>query len=456
MTSRNLRVFWGLALLVSLSCAGALEARNPTTHAIQKQLLKRTGSPYLPPTAGHDKQLAFTVPSCPLTMDHVVQTTLINNRHLRALYGDLGIAQAALWQAGILVNPVGDLSLKHLNLTRMPYILEFSVLQNLLDIFLRPLRIRAACAGRQEVQVQFVSQIINTISEAKQAYIQMRHAEQMLTLEEELCQLSDIANEIALRFHEAGSFSELDVLPYQLASQQNKTRLLMRKEALELSKQKLNKFMGLAGPAADAWRLDQVPWNLPAADLYMRDTIQQLAVCNNLQLVQLRAQAHSIAARGGLEIAHQLLPEFGLGIEGEREPEGVWFLGPKFASALPLWDWGQARRKGVHAALFKVHEEYHAVEVDVRAEARLLEDQWENAWQQAKLASTHVLPLSRQNLSTTQSWYNAMQVGVFHLLDAKKLEATVQQETLDTLYHLFSVQLRLQQLLSGGQPHALM
>ena len=42
----------------------------------------------------------------PLTADGAVQIALLNNRELQATYEDLGIAQAALVQAGLFRNPV--------------------------------------------------------------------------------------------------------------------------------------------------------------------------------------------------------------------------------------------------------------------------------------------------------------------------------------------------------------
>jgi outer membrane protein, heavy metal efflux system len=47
-----------------------------------------------------------------LDADRAVQIALVNNRRLQATYGDLGVAQAEVVQAGLLKNPVFDGDLK--------------------------------------------------------------------------------------------------------------------------------------------------------------------------------------------------------------------------------------------------------------------------------------------------------------------------------------------------------
>src|SRR5512146_3000174 len=47
-----------------------------------------------------------------LNADDAVQIGLLNNRELQAVYSDLGVAEAALVQAGLLNNPVFDAAIK--------------------------------------------------------------------------------------------------------------------------------------------------------------------------------------------------------------------------------------------------------------------------------------------------------------------------------------------------------
>jgi len=79
----------------------------------------------------------------PLSATRAVQVALFNNRRLQAVYEDLGIARAALIQAGLLRNPVVEGSLK---LHGGDDVLEFAVVQDLVSVLFIPLRPRTVPA----------------------------------------------------------------------------------------------------------------------------------------------------------------------------------------------------------------------------------------------------------------------------------------------------------------------
>ena len=76
---------------------------------------------------------------------------LLNNRNLQATFEDLGIAQADLVQAGLLKNPVFDLSVRIPDRRPSKTYLDFSVAESFLDIFLIPVRKKLADAQFQQV-----------------------------------------------------------------------------------------------------------------------------------------------------------------------------------------------------------------------------------------------------------------------------------------------------------------
>ena len=78
-----------------------------------------------------------------LTARTAVQVALLNNRHLQATYEELGVAQAALVQAGLLKNPVFDTGVRFPNGGGTAE-LELGVAQDFLDVFYLPLRRRVA------------------------------------------------------------------------------------------------------------------------------------------------------------------------------------------------------------------------------------------------------------------------------------------------------------------------
>ena len=85
-----------------------------------------------------------------LTIDEAVQIALLNNRSLQATYEELGIAQADLVQAGLLRNPLFGASFRFPDKTvggHRSTNTEFSVVQDFLDLLVRPLRKKVACSA---------------------------------------------------------------------------------------------------------------------------------------------------------------------------------------------------------------------------------------------------------------------------------------------------------------------
>ena len=75
-----------------------------------------------------------------LSLDDVVNIALVNNKTLKAHYDNLGIAQAQRVQAALLKNPIFSFSLRCENLVDAASIIESGIVQNFLDILLKPLK----------------------------------------------------------------------------------------------------------------------------------------------------------------------------------------------------------------------------------------------------------------------------------------------------------------------------
>ena len=79
-----------------------------------------------------------------LTADRAVQVALLNNRQLQATFEEIGVANADLTEAGLLKNPSFDVSARFPDRPPSGTNLEFSIVQDFLDLFLIPLRKKVA------------------------------------------------------------------------------------------------------------------------------------------------------------------------------------------------------------------------------------------------------------------------------------------------------------------------
>src|SRR5690242_14829573 len=78
----------------------------------------------------------------PLTAERAVQVALLNNRDLQARFEEIGIAQANLIEAGLISNPNLGVSVRFPDRSPSGTNAEYSIAQNLIELILRPMRIR--------------------------------------------------------------------------------------------------------------------------------------------------------------------------------------------------------------------------------------------------------------------------------------------------------------------------
>jgi len=118
-----------------------------------------------------------------------------------------------------------------------------------------------------------------------------------------------------------------------------------------------------------------------------------------------------------------LLPTASAGAVAQRELEGgAWSLGPAIALEIPLFDQRQAAVASARARGRQREEEVAALAVEIRADVRRAWTRMAAARERAEHYRAVVLPLRRQIVSETQKEFNAMQVGVYPLLLAKREE----------------------------------
>src|SRR3712207_1209228 len=96
-----------------------------------------------------------------LTADTAVQVALLNNRNLQATYEDLGVAQAELVQAGLLHNPVFDLTVRWPDESPRTANVEIAVVQDFLDVFFIPARKRVARARFDAAQLRVAHAVLD-------------------------------------------------------------------------------------------------------------------------------------------------------------------------------------------------------------------------------------------------------------------------------------------------------
>jgi cobalt-zinc-cadmium efflux system outer membrane protein len=387
----------------------------------------------------------------PLTADAAAQIALLNNRHLQATFEEIGIAQADLVQAGLLKNPVFDFSVRVPTRPPSKNYLDISVATDFIQAFLIPARKKLAGTALEQAQLRVTDQVLASVAETKGAFYAYQGAQQMAEMRESVAQAASASADAASRLREAGNIAE----PQRLAEQTQAARTQVELEAARAeaaeAREHLNDLMGLA--MDEGWKIEGRLADVPAAE----------AALNDLESVAMRERQDLAAARSDVEIQAQSLgfandtaffSAADVGIEGERETDGQWRIGPSLAVPLPLFDQGQAVIARQQAIFRQSRDRYRAMVVDVRSQVRSARAKMLAARTRAQAYQQRILPLEQQLVSEMQLQYNGMFVGIFQLLEARREQIDAGAQFISALREYWTARAELERVVGQSFPPA--
>jgi len=382
-----------------------------------------------------------------LTVDEAVQVALLNNANLQAIYEELGIAQAELVQAGLLNNPVFEFDPRWPTKSGFRFSYEFSVVQDFLDVLLRPLRKKVAEAQFQATRLRVASAVLETAAEVKVAFYRLQAAEQMAEMRRTVALATEASAEAAARMHEAGNISDFDLVNQQALHEQAKVELSRAEtEAIE-AREELNALMGTWGRHT-AWSIAPRLPDLPSDEVEPVG-LESLAVTQRLDLLAAWQQVQALARQ--LKLTGYSRMPFSLGVHSESEPDpgGPVTIGPHLEGQVPLFDQGQARVAAARALLRQSQQRYAALAVEIRSQVRRFRARMLAGRQQAEYYRRVVLPLRHRGVEEAQKQYNAMQIGVIQLLQAKQAEIDSGRDYLEALRDYWVARAELERAVGG-------
>lgn len=345
------------------------------------------------------------------TADDAVQIAMLNNRDLQAIYSDLGVAQADLVQAGLFRNPILDAAVLF-PLSGVRPDLQLTVVISFLDALYVPLRKRVAAARFEEAKLRVTGAVLDLAAQVRRAFHEHQGNEQMLQLRQTIVQALTASWDVSRRLHEAGNITDLDLARDRAAAETSKLVLRSVEIAARQSREHLNELMGTWGEQT-AWEIDGRLPDIPAEPAPVNG-LERVALSRSIDLSQARQRVITAGQQLGYDRATAFIPETEAGVEAERE-EG-WKVGPVLSVPIPLFDQGQARVGRAAAELRRTQQEYYALAVRIRATTRAVRDRMLGARDRALYYRDILLPLQERIVNEAQLQYNAMQIGIFHLL----------------------------------------
>lgn len=385
--------------------------------------------------------------AAPLTADGAVEIALLNNRMLQAKYEELGLARADVVQASLLPNPVFDGSYQGTINDGEDPLVEIAVIENIVDLLTIPKRRRIAKEEMAATKADVAREILSLGSEVRAQFYAVQSDEQMLELMRYIVESTAAAFDVANRLRDAGNLTALELAQQKAAWSRAKLDLATSELETLKERERLHILLGLWGNQVNLTIPPRLP-EIPSEELDLAD-IERRAVEASLTLATLR---HQILAEGealGLTKATALIPELDLGAAFSREGDGNRLLGPLLSFPVPLFDQGQPRVRRAQARLNQLLALYYQKGVEVRAVARAARDHLELARERATYMREVELPLANEILNHTQLEYNGMQVGVFHLLEARELEIAAGRRYVEDLRDYWTARTEVEAVLQG-------
>ncbi len=434
-------VFSGLATACVSESAGYSDARtviaNRTGHDARWNRLDRTSS----------ERRVSEIVARPLNAESAMQVALLNNPEVQRAFEEIGVARAGVVSALALPNPVAEGAMQFHGDGKRPD-LEVTVTASLSRLIFLPLRSGAARSELDAAKLSTAASVIDIAFEARTAYYRFVAAKQIVELRRTVLLAAKASEEAARGIHDAGNSSDLELAGEKALYEEARLAVADAEANLVTEREALNVAMGFWS-GTPSWTTEPRLGDPPPGDAAPTDA-ERRAIRESLDLEISRRRFTAAAKRANVSRAEGLLPEVRAGAAIERESdEARWGVGPAVVVEVPLFYQGQGEVARARAEMRREEQSYGSLAVQIRSAARSSSTRLETAARRARFYKSTLLPLKERVLNETELHYNAMGVGVFQLLSAKRDQVETARMYVETLRDYWIARAELDQLMAG-------
>lgn len=370
----------------------------------------------------------------PLNADAAVRIALLNNRELRATLREMGIARGRLVTATTLANPVVEAEL----LPERNSQLELRVEYDISSLLLAPMRSRAYQPDVDAARYRAARAVVELGYRVRAAFYRLQSALQRLRIAERSLDAAAAARDAARAMHEAGNIPELDLVTQEAAYERGRIAVARFELEAATERERVQRLLGTHGRDS-AWtvagELDAVP-DSPAP----HENVEGHAIEASLELMETKQRLEGLARRAGVSRAQGWLPDIAVdahalqGNPSSTAPpaEREWRFGAGVAVRVPIFDRRQGDVAVLTAEFDALLERYYGAAVDIRSAAREASNRVDSSYARARQYQTVIVPAQARVTQQTLLQYNAMQAGIYQLLDARREELNAELELVET------------------------
>jgi outer membrane protein TolC len=395
----------------------------------------------------HAQAIVTNLLTEPLGQPEAIQLALANSASFQAVLARNWANSVQAAQSGRLPNPMLGLeNLKVGSETEITQLLSFG----LLDILTLPWRQQVAKSKLQMAQLKLTSDVIEHITNVRQAWVLAIAAEQKHEYAKQVFESAEASAELAEKMQDVGNFSRLDRARQQSFYTDAATQLSTAAHNALAAKEALIRFLGLNEVQVSQL---QLPERLPQLPDEPRspETIGSFATKDRLD-IQLANASMSAAARaqgmGGiysytdieLGVIRQSIKEDGDRTNGK---------GYEIDIRLPLFDWGDLQRASMNARTLAAANTLEATLHEAASALRETYSAYRTAYDVSAFYRDEVLPLQEVIAEENVLRYNGMLIGVFELLADSRRQVAIVVDAIDAEAQFWMADAAMQATLIG-------
>jgi cobalt-zinc-cadmium efflux system outer membrane protein len=430
-------VFAALAACASVDARRALDRGR-----VSSEVEARTGFELEATSADEARELL----EAELGPDEAVRVALALDPQVRAHLAELDAASAARVQAGLLRNPLLQLSA-----TAFARGTEFEigVAQPLFELFALDARRDTADARNEALRARTARELVRLVYDVRRAWWEARFEERVLEVVRERSVAEEAANRLARELYAAGNVTEGFAAESDEGAAAARAALADAERRARESRARLAQRMGVPASAASL-RISAESEAAALTELSQGDPLRA-SLEASLDLRELRAEVAARARSAGIADWNVWFDPSSARVAARRE-DGRDGVGAALSTPLPIFDTGSAARATARFELDAAAERLERLELDVESAAQRIRESYEAHRTRAELERGERLSSSRRAVHAVLQQYNAMQVGVFDVLEARREELEVALDALQSERDARRALLQLQELLAGSLP----
>jgi outer membrane protein TolC len=386
----------------------------------------------------------------PFTADSAVQIALINNRGLQATYGELGIAEADLVQAGRLRNPrFTFLRERAGNDTRIERTYTF----DFISLLTAPLARRIEGRRFELTKLLVANDVLRVAAETRKAWYRAVAAEQTVLYMLQVKMAAEAGAELARGMAKAGNWSNLDQAREQVFYADATAQLARAKHTAVNEREKLTRLMGLWGEDVQLRLPDRLP-DLPAAPAEFEE-IESFAIAQRLDIQATKQETAGLAASLGLTKTTRFINVLEASYLRNSETGRARETGYEITLELPLFDWRGARVAKAEAIYMQAVNRVAETAINARSEVRESYAGYLTSYELAKHYRDEIVPLRKKISNELLTRYNGMLVSVFELLADSREQVSAVNASIEAQRDYWMAETELQVALGGKLPTTL-